>query len=221
MPAPEDSACGLRGRGAGERAQAQSRLWGSSVSQALPGLSTATVPWPLRKSQITGDGQACAPRAAGAPRRATALPAHQHQPQHPAPSLPVSDSSMPEAAEQGGLSREDPGEACTRALVGLASHLQGPWAGNPAPGPSAGSALTPPLSPVLLLARVCVCVCVCWSLEAAHPREGAWEAPPGGCWGGSGQRELPRPDPHLSLWVSWGQEHQALPSTTKRKALSR
>lgn len=187
MPTPEDLACGLGGRGAGERAPAQSRPWGSSVSQALPGLSTATVAGPLGKSQITGDGQACAPRAAGAPRRATALSAHQHHPQHPVPSLPVSASSMPEAARRGGLSGEDPGEAA----------VPGPLLVWHRPSKDHRQA-APPLGPHRFgpdpSAEPCPAANICGgggrSLEAAHPGEGAWEPPQlplGTAWGLLGQ----------------------------------
>lgn len=70
--------------------------------------------------------------------------------------LPVSDSSMPEAARRGGLSGEDPGEAAVPGPL-LVWHRPSKDHRQAAP-PRAltGLALTPPLSPVLLPAFVVV-----------------------------------------------------------------
>ena len=101
--------------------------------------------------------------------------------------LPVSDSSMPEAARRGGLSGEDPGEAAVPGpLLVLASPLQGPQAGSPAPGPHRFGP-DPSAEP---FPAASICGGGGRSLEAAHPREGAWEPPQlplGTAWGLLGQ----------------------------------
>lgn len=190
MPALKDSACGLGRRGAGERAQAQSRPRGSSVSQALPGLSTASVPCPLRKPQITGEGQACAPRAAGAPRRATALPARQCHPQRPVLSLTVSNPSMPEATRRGRLSGEDPGEAAVPGPLLVWHHTSRDHGWQPHRWAHSRFGPDPSAEP-------CPAAGICcgrggWSLEAARPGEGAWEPPQlplGTAWGLLGREQ--------------------------------
>lgn len=128
-----------------------------------PGLSTATSLGSLENPRVQvgpncpGEEavQAPAARGAGALRRATALHPHLAIPT-PVVSLTVSYTPRPEATLAGrGPYREDPG--VTRELgssPGSALHHQGPPLGSPAPGPSADSVLTPPLSPVQLLALV-------------------------------------------------------------------
>ena len=137
---------------------------GSGAAQSPkphPGLSTATSLGSLEdpRAQVghncPGEErvQAHAARGAGVLRRAAAL--HPH-PAIPAPvlSLTVSDTPRPEATLAGrGPYREDPGATPELgSSPGSALHRQGPPVGSPAPGPSADSVLTPPLSPVQLLA---------------------------------------------------------------------